>query len=122
LCKFFVPVACNKNFCLIFFSFVMEIPQTTVVNERDSSSTVNNNTRLDNLIWDQNNQERRSWVFFGSKIPRSQVLFVVQVILIVLIVTVAIVNLTLSKTCEETTVWIAILSSSVGYMLPSPKL
>lgn len=100
----------------------MEIPQTTVVNERDSSSTVNNNTRLDNLIWDQNNQERRSWVFFGSKIPRSQVLFVVQVILIVLIVTVAIVNLTLSKTCEETTVWIAILSSSVGYMLPSPKL
>ena len=34
----------------------------------------------------------------------------------------AIVRITLSTTCEETTVWVAILSITVGYILPSPKL
>ena len=28
----------------------------------------------------------------------------------------------LSTTCEETTFWVAVLSSTVGYSLPSPKL
>ena len=40
----------------------------------------------------------------------------------VLILACAIVRIILSTTCEETTVWVAILTSTVGYTLPSPKL
>lgn len=77
---------------------------------------------IDNIIFDKNNEERRSWVFFGQKIPRSQVLFSVQVLVVLIVVCVSIVNLTLSKRCEDIAPWIALLSSSIGYMLPSPRL
>ena len=40
----------------------------------------------------------------------------------VLILACAIVRIILSTTCEETTVWVAILTSTVCYTLPSPKL
>ena len=33
----------------------------------------------------------------------------------------AIVRIMLSTTCEETTIWVAILSSTVGYILNSAK-
>ena len=33
-----------------------------------------------------------------------------------------IVRITSATTCEETTVWIAIFSSTAGYILPSPNL
>jgi hypothetical protein len=77
---------------------------------------------LDNIIFDSENHERRSWVFFGKRIPRSQVLFSVQVLVVLIVVCVSVVNLTLSTKCEEIAPWIALLSSSIGYMLPSPKL
>lgn len=89
------------------------------------SDEVDNNQKsvgIGNIIFDDDNQERSSWIFFGKRIPRSQVLFFVQVLLVTIIITVSIINLTVADTCEETTVWVAILSSSVGYMLPAPKL
>ena len=33
-----------------------------------------------------------------------------------------VVRITLATTCEETTVWIANFSNTVGYILPAPKL
>ena len=66
--------------------------------------------------------EERSWVFFDQHFPRSEIVFFVQTILVFLLVTVSITCLAFSTTCEESTVWVAILSSAVGYMLPAPKL
>ena len=85
------------------------------------SDTVDSSA-VGNLIFDSENQERRSWVFFGKKVPRSQLLFLVQVLLVCIIVIVSVVNLTLAENCQDTTVWVAILSSSIGYMLPSPSI
>ena len=73
------------------------------------------------LVFDNNDVERRSWIFCGERLPRSEIVFFVQTILVFILVLVSIGCLAFAKTCEETTVWIAILSSSVGYMLPSPK-
>lgn len=64
----------------------------------------------------------RSWILCTQHLPRLQIVFAVQSLLIFLLVTVSITCIAFAKTCEETTVWVAILSSSVGYMLPSPKL
>ena len=71
---------------------------------------------------DDNNQERQSWKCFGQTCNRSLVVFLSQFFVILLILACCIERITLAETCEETTVWIAILLSTVGYILPSPKL
>ena len=77
---------------------------------------------LGNFVFDEENHERKSWKFFGRTCKRSLLVFMCQFFVIVLILACAIVRIMLSTTCEETTVWLAILSSTVGYILPSPKL
>ena len=77
---------------------------------------------LGNFVFDEENHERKSWKFFGRTCNRSLLVFMCQFFVIVLILACAIVRIMLFTTCEETTVWVAILSSTVGYILPSPKL
>ena len=81
-----------------------------------------NGLNLGNFVVDDNNQERQSWKCFGQTCNRSLVVFLSQFFDILLILACCIVRITLAETCEETTVWIAILSSTVGYILTSPKL
>ena len=81
-----------------------------------------NGLNLGNFVFDDNNQERQSWKCFGQTCNRSLVVFLSQFFVILLILACCIVRITLAETFEETTVWIAILSSTVGYILPSPKL
>ena len=77
---------------------------------------------LVSFVFDDENHEPKSWKFFGRTCHRSLLVFMCQFFLIVLLLACAIVRIMLSNTCEETTVWVAILSSTVGYILPSPKL
>ena len=77
---------------------------------------------LGNFVFDEENHERKTWKFFGRTCNRSLLVFMCQFFVIVLILACAIVRIMLSTTCEETTAWVAILSSTVGYILPSPKL
>ena len=77
---------------------------------------------LGNFVFDEENHERKSWKFFGRTCNRSLLVFMCQFFVMVLILACAIVRIRLTTTCEETTVWVAILSSTVGYILPSPKL
>ena len=79
-------------------------------------------SNINNLLFDQNNEERRSWVFFGQRVARSQVVFLVQVLLIFIVITTSVAKLWITERCEEVTVWLSLLSSSIGYMLPSPHL
>ena len=77
-----------------------------------------------NLVYDQNNQERRSWRFCNEiTLPRSEVLFFAQMFLIVLIVIISCTKLMfLTTSCEESALWFSLLSCAVGYALPNPKL
>ena len=77
---------------------------------------------LGNFVFDKENHERISLKFFGRTCNRSLLVFMCLFFVIVLILACAIVQIMLSTTCEETTVWAAILSGTVGYILPSPKL
>ena len=63
-----------------------------------------------------------SWKLFGRTCIRSVFIFLSQIFVIVLMLVCAVVQIMLSTTCEETILWVAILSSTVGYILPSPKL
>ena len=62
-----------------------------------------------------------AWCCSGhSTIPREQFIFIVQVILVYIVVVTSIVNLSLNTGDRE--VWIVLLSSATGYLLPSPSM
>ena len=60
------------------------------------------------------------WNFCGNNMPRSQIVFFVQVVLVYIVAIVSIVNLTIGSGSDK--LWIALLSSSTGYILPNPSL
>lgn len=80
-------------------------------------STNNNNSSSQSSQSSSNQQ----WpVFPGKRLPRNCVVFFSQVTLIFIICITSIVNLSLGN--GEDRLWITLLSSSIGYLLPSPKL
>lgn len=75
------------------------------------------------LVFDPKSQsERTPWTIFGHDCSRSLLLFVFQYIIVCTLVISSIICLIVSKSCEETTVWVGILGSAVGYILPCPSL
>ena len=60
------------------------------------------------------------WHVFGHTMPKSEIVFFMQVFLIYIVVISSIVNLTLYK--DEGKLWTALLSSALGYLLPNPTL
>lgn len=77
---------------------------------------------LHETVFDDNGVERRSWKFCNFTLPRSEVVFFCQIIIVTSLIVFSCVNLCMNQKCEETQVWIAVLSSAVGYILPNPKL
>ena len=89
------------------------------MNQRDEADA-----GISNLVFDVNNKERPPLgCCSNSTVPRSVVIFFVQVSIIVLMLILCFSMLfLLSESCEEKSIWIALLSGLVGYILPNPKL
>lgn len=62
------------------------------------------------------------WNLLGKSVPKSEVVFGAQVLLIYIIVVTAIVNLSLDGNSSDSKIWIILLSSCLGYILPSPTI
>ena len=77
---------------------------------------------LGKIVFDNNNQERQSWICLGQTCFRSLIVFLSQLFIILLIFFGCFWRIHLSKTCEESTVSVGILCSAAGYLLPSPRL
>ncbi len=60
------------------------------------------------------------WYFFGKEVSRSFVIFIVQIIIVYIVVITSIVNLALGT--NDAKLWMALLSSNIGYLLPNPTL
>ena len=58
-----------------------------------------------------------SWVTCGKKTPRSEVVFLCQVLILYTVIVVNIYNLTVQS--QNSTLWTALLSSCLGYLLPN---
>ena len=80
------------------------------------------NLNLGKVVFDDNNQERKSWSCLGQTCSRSLIVFLSQLFVILLIIFGCFRRIHRSKTCGESTVWIGILCNAVGYILPSPSL
>ena len=90
----------------------------------NSVDQTDGNNGIEQFVFDAENQERRSWKFCNSiSLPRSEVVFFTQVLIIFLLMTLCSVKLLFyDLECEEMSIWVAILSSTVWYILPNPQL
>ena len=57
---------------------------------------------------------------FGTECPKEEIVFFCQVIILYTVIVVSIYNLTVGH--GDSTLWTALLSSSLGYLLPNPSL
>ncbi len=60
------------------------------------------------------------WIVFGKKIPKLEVVFFAQTLLIYIVTICALINLSAQN--GDKNLWSILLGSSLGYMLPSPSL
>ena len=76
------------------------------------------------FAYDQTNTEKKTRKFCNDvTVPRSEVVFMSQMILIFNLLTLYIYKLSWTQIrCEETSVWFSILSGFVGYVLPNPRI
>ena len=62
----------------------------------------------------------RLWNVFGRRLPRSEIVFFCQTFIIYVVVVTSLVNLTLKN--GPINLWIALLGSCLGYLLPHPSI
>ena len=60
------------------------------------------------------------WSWCGARVPKNQVTYMTQVVLVFGIIAVSLSQLILQSAERE--LWLILLSTSVGYVLPSPRL
>ncbi len=60
-----------------------------------------------------------NWRVLGSKLPKTEIVFFAQVFLIYGVIITCLVNISLGR-MEE--LWMVLLTSCLGYLLPSPSL
>ena len=78
---------------------------------------------LNDFVFNEENQERRSWKFCNSRLPRSEVVYFTQIVIRLFLIGVSLIKLVFFHLgCEESTFWFSLLSCTVGYALPNPKL
>ncbi len=79
-----------------------------------------NETTLPLADSDNVSENHSHWKFFGKRVPKAEIVFGSQVIMLYIVIIVCLVNLTLGN--GDSNLWTALLSSSLGYMLPAPTL
>ena len=61
-----------------------------------------------------------SWHLFDTECPKEEIVFLCQVVILYTVILVSIYNLTIEH--GDSTLWTALLSSSLGYLLPNPSM
>ena len=92
--------------------FLEKIPSYISQSHKKDESSVQLN--MDST---SNNSE---WQALGHKFQRSAAVFAAQTLILYVVIITSLVNLTLGN--EPQTLWITVLSSSLGYILPCPKI
>ena len=61
-----------------------------------------------------------SWHLFGTECPKEEIVFLCQVVILYTVIVISIYNLTVGH--GDSNLWTALLSSSLGYLLPNHTL
>lgn len=92
-----------------------------VSEDADSYGTVNSDLEAEPSLAPSSPLSDR-WKCCGSDYPRREIVFLTQVLAVYMVVVAAIYNLTAGTERTDRELWIALLSSALGYMLPGPAL
>lgn len=68
----------------------------------------------------ENDSARSKWPLFGTLVPKNEVIFICQVVILYIVIITCIINLSLKN--GDSNMWVALLSSSLGIMLPQPTI
>ena len=78
---------------------------------------------FNDLVFNEENQERRSLRFCNSRLSQSKVVYFTQIVIIMFLIGVSFMKLVFFHLdCEESTFWFSLLLYTVGYAFPNPKL
>ena len=69
---------------------------------------------------DTSERKARDWTICGERMPKNQVTFFSQIIVVYGVIIVSIVHISLQSPNQE--LWLVLLSSAFGYILPNPGL
>ena len=72
------------------------------------------NINLGRIAFDDNNQETKSWACLGQTCSTLRIVYLSQLFVILLIIFGCFWRIHLSKTCDESTVWVGNLCSAAG--------
>ena len=64
--------------------------------------------------------DEQGWCCSGSRVPRAEIQYFCQIVLILSIVFASIYNLSREQGNQQ--LWTALLSSCMGYLLPNPSI
>ena len=73
-----------------------------------------------NEIVSRRDRTSRMWQIFGRRVPRSEIVFLCQMILIYVVVGISLFNLTRGEGPDN--LWVALLGSCLGYVLPNHSI
>lgn len=76
---------------------------------------------FENITVEEASNRTSLWPICGKLMPRPEIVFICQMLVIYVVIGVSLFNLT-SGDDKDGKLWIALLSSCLGYMLPNPKL
>jgi hypothetical protein len=66
------------------------------------------------------NTNYTEWATCNKKIQKSEITYFCQILILFIVVTASIINLSLSS--EKKDLWISLLASSIGYIIPGPSI
>lgn len=67
-----------------------------------------------------NREYSQEWRWFGSSLPKAEIVYICQIVIVYVIIVTSIANLSFNNGNPE--LWISLLCSAIGYALPSPTL
>ena len=75
------------------------------------------------FVFDENNKERKPWTICGKPIPWSEFVSFSQLLVILMVISFCVSKLSVSSSNDkDKPVWIALLASALGSILPNPTL
>ena len=91
-------------------------PHTVVVEEEEEEKEEEG----EDDCTDASNNNSAPWHLFGVKCPKEEIVFLCQIVILYTVIVISIYNLTVGH--DDSNLWTALLSSSLGYLLPNPTL
>ena len=67
-----------------------------------------------------NSERGEVWNVFGYHIPKLEVVYISQVVILYIVIITCLINLSIQS--DQTELWCSLLSASIGYLLPNPSI